>query len=204
MMLNRISRVVSFLFHPVLMPTWLLIVLLNHPVLMTMPLPFSFKAVIAGIVFLTTVFFPLVLTWLLTRLGLVSSLYLAEKDERVYPSMAMSGCYYLTYYLLRGIHISSVFSYFMLGAALLAILTLIVNFFLKVSLHMTGIGSVTGLFLGLALHFGIDLVPEIVITIVLAGLIGMARLKCESHRPAEIYTGYAMGVAVMSVLLILI
>ena len=79
-----------------------------------------------------------------------------------------------------------------------------VNFYRKISLHMIGIGGFTGLFLGLSLNFGINLNTEMIAGILLAGIIGFARLKSNSHQPAEIYTGFLMGVLVMTVLMTLL
>ena len=84
------------------------------------------------------------------------------------------------------------------------ILSLAVNFYRKISLHMIGIGGFTGLFLGLSLNFGINLNTEMIAGILLAGIIGFARLKSNSHQPAEIYTGFLMGVLVMTVLMTLL
>ena len=69
---------------------------------------------------------------------------------------------------------------------------------------MVGAGSFTGLFLGLSLNFGINLNTEIFSGILLAGIIGFARLKSNSHQPAEIYTGFMTGVVVMTILITLL
>ena len=200
MMETKLARVISYVFHPLLMPSYVLLLLINLDGLLTNTIPFSYKMALSGVVFLTTVLSPLFLTWILYRLGIISSLFLAHKEERVYPVLAISVFYYLTYYLLRGVHVSAIFSYYMLVATLLAILSLIVNFYWKISLHMVGVGSITGLFLGLAFNFGMNLNIEIFTGILLAGIIGYARLKTNSHQPAEIYTGFMMGVIVMALL----
>ena len=129
---------------------------------------------------------------------------MAGKEDRTYPILIISLFYYLTYFLLRGIHLTTIFNYYMLGATLLAILSLTVNFYQKISLHTIGIGSITGLFLGLSLNFGINLNTEIFSGILLAGIIGYARLRLNAHQPAEIYSGFAMGAVVMSVLMVLL
>ncbi|MCX6304668.1 MAG: hypothetical protein NT040_06855 [Bacteroidetes bacterium] len=201
---TKLARVISYLFHPLMMPCYVLVLLLNLNSFLALPLPFSYNMALFAVVFLTTVLFPLFLTWMLYRLGIIASVFMTTKEERTYPILAISVFYYLTYFLLRGIHISAIFSYYMLGATLLAIISLILNFSRKISLHMIGIGSLTGLFLGLSLNFGIDLQTEIFSGILLAGIIGFARLKTNSHQPAEIYSGFAMGVIVMTVLLTLL
>ena len=191
-----LQRLLALLVH--------LLLLLNLDTMLLMALPFNFKMALLGVVFLTTVIFPLFFTWILYRMQIISSVFMTRKEERVYPILSISVFYYMTYFLLRGIHISTIFSYFMLGATLVSVIALIVNFSRKISLHTLGAGSVTGLFLGLSLHFGLNLHAEVFMGILLAGIVGFARLKTDSHQPAEIYSGFAVGVAVMTVLVMLI
>ena len=200
----RIARVISFVFHPVLIPSYILLLLMNLDGSLYQSLPFSYKMTLTGIVFLTTLIFPLFVTWMLLRLNIISSVFMTIKEERIYPVLAVSVFYYLTYFLLKGIHISVIFSYYMLGATMLAILSLVINFYRKISLHTIAAGGFTGLFLGLSLNFGINLNKEIFTGILLAGIIGFARLKSDSHQPAEIYSGFLMGVVVMTVLMTLL
>ena len=201
---TKLARAISYVFHPLLMPPYVLFLLLNLNSFLSRSLPFSYKMTLVGVAFITTVLFPLFLTWMLLRLRIISSVFMTRKEERIYPILSIAVFYYLTYFLLRGIHISAIFSYYMLGATLLAILSLAVNFYRKISLHMIGIGGFTGLFLGLSLNFGINLNTEMIAGILLAGIIGFARLKSNSHQPAEIYTGFLMGVLVMTVLMTLL
>lgn len=201
---RKFARGVSYLFHPLMFPLYVLMYLLALDSFLSRTLPLSAKATLTGLVFLTTVLSPLFLTWLLVRLRIISSVFMSVKEERIYPIMAITVFYYLTYFLLKGTHISAIFSFFMLGATLLAILTLAMNLFMKVSLHMIGVGSFAGLFLGLALNYGISLNIEILSGIMLAGIIGYSRLESNAHRPAEIYTGFAMGATVMTILFLLV
>jgi hypothetical protein len=201
---TKLARGISYIFHPLLIPTYILLALLNFNDFISHSVPFSYRLILSGVVFLTTFIFPLILTWLLYRLELVSSFFLFRKEERIYSILAISIFYYVTYSLLKGIHISTIFSFYMLGATLLAILSLVVNFYRKISLHMIAAGSFTGLFLGLSLNFGINFNAEVFTSIILAGIIGYARLKSNTHKPAEIYSGFAMGAIVMTLLIILL
>ncbi|MEI7726041.1 MAG: hypothetical protein WCK09_13115 [Bacteroidota bacterium] len=201
---TKLARAISYIFHPLLIPIYTLLLLLNLNSFLSVSLPFSYKLTLGGVVFLTTVLFPLFLSWMLARLNIISSVFMNTKEERIYPILAISVFYYLTYFLLRGVHVSTIFSYYMLGATLLSILALIINFYRKISLHMIGIGGFIGLFLGLSLNFGINLNTEIFTGILLGGIIGFARLKENSHHPAEIYSGFLMGAVVMTLLISLL
>ncbi len=200
----KISRVISYLFHPLLMPCCVLLLLLNLDNFAYLSVPATYKITLLAVVSLMTLVLPLMFTWLLIKLRYISSVFMTSKEERVYPILAIAVFYYGTYYLLREVHVSAIFSYYMLGATLVAILSLILNFYMKVSLHMMAIGSFTGLFLGLSLNFGINFTVEILAGVLLAGIVGYARLKENAHRPSEIYSGYLAGIIIMTLLLILL
>ena len=199
-----IARGISYVFHPLLIPTYTLLLLLNLDAFSAHLIPASYKLILLGVVMLTTFIIPAGLTWFLFRLGMISSVFLGTREERTYPVLSVAVFYYVCYYMLRGAHISAIFNYYMLGATLLAVIALIINFSRKISLHMIGAGSLTGLFLGLSLNFGINLTPELITAILLAGFIGYARLKSNSHEPPEIYSGYLLGVLTMALMMILI
>jgi hypothetical protein len=201
---TKLARLISCLFHPLLIPLYILILLLNLRSVMVFTLPIRFKFTMAGVVLLTTVVSPLFLTWMMQRLRIINSVYMAWREERLYPILAVSVFYYLTYFLLKGVHVSVIFSYYMLGASLLAIMTLLINFRYKISLHAAGIGSTAGLFIGISLNFGVNLIPETCTSLLLAGIVGWARLKNESHTPVEIYLGFLLGTIVMTLLTALI
>lgn len=80
---------------------------------------------------------------------------------------------------------------------LIALVTLI-NFKWKISIHMIGIGGLTGVFIGLAINLSLNLTVMIGAFIALAGLVGFARLQLNAHKPSEIYAGYLIGVFIMS------
>ncbi len=201
---TKIARVISYLFHPLLFPAYVLVLLMNLETFGTASIPLLHKTILTGVVLMITFVIPVALTWFLYRYELVSSFFLVSKEERIYPILSVAVFYYITYFLLKGAHFSAVFNFYMLGATLLAILSLIINFYRKISLHMIAAGSFTGLFAGLSLKFGINFTPEILAGILVAGVVGFARLKSNSHDPAEIYSGFVMGAAVMSLLLILL
>ncbi len=201
---TKIARGISYVFHPLLIPCYTLLLLLNIDTLVSRSIPFSYQMILMGVVLLTTLLIPLVLTWFLYKLRLISSFFLVTKEERIYPILSISVFYYATWYMLKGIPFSTIFSYYMLGATLLTILSLIITFYRKISLHMIGAGGFTGLFLGLSLNFGLNFNAEVLTGIMLSGIIGFARLKSNSHDPAEIYSGFFMGVVTMTLLMILL
>ena len=203
-MSDRLSRGISVVFHPIFIPVYTLVLLLNQDLTLALIIPVKTKLILSCIVFLTTIVIPFFSVWVFYRMKLVSSILLKTREERIYPLLIIAIFYYMTYYLLRSFPMTFLFSFYMLGSAFLVILALIISFRMKISLHMIGIGGVLGLLIGLSFTISTDLSLLIFPAILLCGVVGSARLNENSHKSSEIYTGFLAGVVVMSCLFLLV
>ena len=203
-MADRIARGISVIFHPILIPLYILLFLLNQNLVFSPVIPLKSKLILSGIVIFSTIALPLLAAWLLYKLKLVSSITMKTREERIYPLLIVAIFYYMTYYMLKSFPVSSLFSYYMLGSAFLVICALIISFWMKISLHMIGIGGFLGVFLGLSLKLSLDLSGLILPAILLCGIVGAARLNENSHKPSEVYTGFLAGVIVILCLFLVI
>lgn len=199
---ERIAKMFTIVFHPLFVPFYMLLILLNVNTFFAMMIPVKAKLLLSGLVFLTTILLPLLIVFLLYRLKLVKSFYLQSREERIYPLLTVAVFYYITYYLLKSFPISFIFSYYMLGSTFLTILAMIISFYRKISLHMIGIGGMLGLLMGLSLNLNLDLTWFVISAIILGGFLGFARIQSNSHKPSEIYSGFLVGAGVMFLLFI--
>jgi hypothetical protein len=199
---DRFARLLTIVFHPLFVPFYMLMLLLNVNTFFAMMIPVKAKLLLTAMVFLTTILLPLLIVFLLYRMKVVKSFYLKSREERIYPLLAVAVFYYLTYFLLKRFSISFIFSYYMLGSTFLTILAMIISFYRKISLHMIGIGGMVGLLMGLSLSLSLDLTWFVVAAIFLGGFIGFARIQSNSHKPSEIYSGFLVGAGVMFLLFI--
>ncbi|MBE9480240.1 MAG: hypothetical protein IMY69_00935 [Bacteroidetes bacterium] len=126
------------------------------------------------------------------------------KEERTLPYLMTIIFYYLASYLLKQLQISPIFYYFILGATFLIIITLIINFFWKISIHMIGIGGMLGTLIGLSFLWMIDIPFLIILLILCSGITGFARLKLNAHNPVQVYTGFVIGTSFMLLLFLVI
>lgn len=116
-----------------------------------------------------------------------------SRQERTLPLFIVAVFFYGTYYLLKqGPHLA-LFNIFMLGATLLVIISLLINYRTKISIHMVAIGGMFGTFIGFAIAFSVELTLVIYCILIIAGLVGYARLKLKAHSQTEVYTGFALG-----------
>ncbi len=200
----KVSKILSVVFHPLLIPTYTLLIIFNLNVFFSMIIPQLAKWQILGMVFLITFLFPLFMMILFQRIGIIKSLYMKTKEERTLPYLMTIIFYYLASYLLKQLQISPIFYYFILGATFLIIITLIINFFWKISIHMIGIGGMLGTLIGLSFLWMIDIPFLIILLILCSGITGFARLKLNAHNPAQVYTGFVIGTSFMLLLFLVI
>lgn len=194
---NLVARILSFLFHPLLIPLYLFLILLGFDPSFSVLLPLKMKLLITCMILATTVIFPLILILIMLRMKVITSLYLPRREERIFPLITIVLFYYVTFYLIKDLYFPRNFQLFILGATLLAVITLLVNLFFRISMHMTALGAISGLFLSMTFLSGGYSFVFFIGAIVISGLTGSARLKLNTHQPAEIYYGWLMGAAVM-------
>ena len=194
---ERIARVISVVFHPILIPTYIIAVLLNLNVFFSLIIPVEAKWKIIALVFITSALFPALILYGMYRFRLVADLMMESRQDRLYPYIATSIFLFMTYYLIWQINLSPVYYYCLLGASILSVLTLLINFSWKISAHTVAMGAALGAFIGLQLVLHINLVWQIALTILLSGIVGYARLRAGSHSQAQIYAGYILGFSVM-------
>jgi hypothetical protein len=198
-MKKSFAAVVSYILHPLLVPTFIIILLLNMNVFLAFMIPFAIKLWIIGMFFTVTFAMPAIMIYLMHRKGIIASMQMELRKERFYPLLLTTIFWGLAYSLISRSGLPQVYYQYLLGGIIALIVAMIVNYFWKISLHMLGMGGITGVFLGFSMKIGTAIFPLLAILIFLSGLVGYARLKENSHNPPQIYVGYIVGVILMIV-----
>jgi len=119
--------------------------------------------------------------------------------ERVLPLFFSAIYYYIGYYLLRNLSIYPIFKVFLIASVLVIVVLLLISFRWKISAHMAGIGSITGIILAISFRMGVNPVFIIAGLFLVAGLVGSARLYLGKHNLLQIVSGYLMGLIILFV-----
>ncbi|HOY07935.1 MAG TPA: hypothetical protein PLO67_21145 [Saprospiraceae bacterium] len=216
-----LARILSYLGHPLLILTYILLLLLSVN-------PFAFSArnitdhramLLLLSVFTTTFLLPGFGVALLKPLGFVQSLEMESKQERIGPYI-ITGIFYLWLFknLFSGTQVPPLFAVCVLGATVGLFFAFFINIFTKISAHATGMGGLVAMVLlatiewkgaGLSIPFWggwayFSMTIVLAITLLIAGLIGVARLALNAHVPADLYRGYAAGFAAVMIAEVLI
>ena len=199
---KTIAKILSYLLHPLFMPFYGVLLIFSLNTYASFIISGIGKLIILGVIVSATILLPVLTIAIMKSKKLVSSWKIEQKEERIFPLMFTALFYYLAFYLLKNMDLPGIYYMFILGANMLLILTLIINFWWKISAHMIGIGGLLGAMIGISQVLKIDIHFIITGIIILGGMLGFARIKSNSHSPAQVYTGFVVGVICMLFLFI--
>ncbi len=199
---KRIATIISYLFHPLLMPTVGTFLVFNMGGYIAFTVSSPVKYMVYGIVFLNTFIFPVMASVYLLKKGYINSPDMATIQERKLPMILTAVFYFFTYYILRKATLPPVLFLMILGATLSVLLTLIVTLVWKISAHMVGIGGIVGAVIGLSIKFSVNLQMLIMGLLIVAGLVGYSRLQLNAHSHFQVYLGFFLGLASMLLLIL--
>ncbi|WP_430973120.1 phosphatase PAP2 family protein [Sunxiuqinia rutila] len=191
---QRIAQLLSLLFHPLLIPTYGFLLLMNSDFYFAM-LSFEAKKLLLLIIFMSTFLLPLI------SLGILSfnkrfNLKMDKSTDRVIPLLFTAVYFYMGYFYLGKLQVYPIYRIFMLSTILIIILLLLISMKWKISAHMAGIGGLIGAVLALSFRLGMNSSFLLIGLISMAGLIGSSRLLLNKHNPIQIYAGFFLGFAI--------
>lgn len=203
---NRIAIILSVVFHPLILTTYLfaLLFMLSPELVGVSALELPALGSLLLLLCLNTFIAPALVIYYFQKLGIISSLYVDDLAERRLPYLACIIIYALATYLFGwqldpigelAPQISIILGSVTVSLALMTIITL----FWKVSAHATGIGGAITMLAGLMIRSGeSSIFYPLLVTIVIAGWLLSARLHLNAHTPAQILVGFVCGVFVSS------
>jgi len=190
---RKLSTFLAYAFHPLLMPVYATLLVFYYNIYLVYSIPAVVQRIILLLIVVSTLLFPLATAIMLLQKGTISSLHMPLRKERNIPYLTTAIYYFTGWYLLSRLPVGLIFSKIMLAASIAIILVFFINLFFKISIHMIGIGGLTGILVALSSHLIISITVPILITVFIAGLLGTARIVHGKHSPLEVYTGFLLG-----------
>lgn len=188
-----LARFLSVLLHPLVMPTctvWLALTVDPHLGYFLAP---TSRWMLLGMLALMTIVFPITSALLLQRSGLITSLEMPTRQERIAPFVMTLVYYGMAYYLLRQTPLHPAVHAAFVGALAALLATLLITLRWKISAHMVGVGGLIGAITGIAMIHALPLIPVIAALTLLGGLLGTARLLSSDHTQGQVVSGAVLG-----------
>lgn len=187
------SNIISWLFVPLMMPVYGLILAFGLSILDLTPMRqrVVYTLIVAGI----NVLIPFILIGLLKKLKMIDDIGLNGQKERLIPYIITVVTFGVTAWFMSVKGAPLWLSMFFAGGALAALVNLIINFKWKISAHAAGIAGIVALLIRIAKDGSPE--PELffwlIMSIVMAGLLGSARVWLGRHTVWQVVAGYAVG-----------
>lgn len=195
--MNVFARIVSYVFHPLLMGTYLFALMVFLLPAALYPINRGYQFLFLTLFFSITFVLPVCLMSFLKIFGSIESFKLEGRQERVFPFFMIlllyaAFTYILTYHNKIGFN-DNVFKFLLIIDCLVLIGTLFTLFY-KVSIHAIGIMGLAGILIPLNRESDNTLLLWITIGVVLlAGIIMSARLQLNAHTPRQVLVGAVSG-----------
>jgi len=198
----RLSKLISIILHPIFMPILALYLSLRQ--VPSIGFAITNQNYIYLVLIFSTVILPLISIFFLIKSGKVSSLEMSNHKERSVPLFRTALWMGLGYYLIENILIfSPILKSELLGTIIIMIIAALISKYWKISLHMLGIGGLFGILISLNILFG-GMEQIMVLTLLLAGVLGISRINEKAHSYKQIYVGFIVGASVEIIAILLI
>ena len=194
---TRLSRAVSVVLHPLVMPLYVILLLVAGPTQLSY-FPASVKFYLLWVTVLYTAVIPLL------SVGRISSLAIDDRRERILPLAIGIVCYLLCAATVARIPSAMIVRKFMLAGACCELFCLAVTFYWKISLHLAAQGAAAALLVLLTFGNAGNLTGALAVAVLAAGALASARLWLGCHTIRQVAAGYVGGfiVATLAVLLL--
>jgi hypothetical protein len=191
--MHQLARFFSWVFQPLLMPVYGTLIYFNLPfyAFSLLPAKVFWYVIICNLLF--TVLLPVLMILLLQKYEMITSIHLHRREERAYPIIFTVVFHIANYYFLSKASLPGPYMFFLVAGVFSLLSTLVITYYWKISLHMTGIGGLCGAILSLAIIWPVELRFMLVVLFLVAGLTGSSRLLLRAHDSWQLAGGFFAG-----------
>jgi hypothetical protein len=192
-----LARLLSYIFHPLLMPTYLFLVLsAAYPPALD-PIQPSSHLLFITLIFIVTFLLPILNLGIMKLFGSLRSFQMETRNERVLPFTLITTIYifitFLFYYKSR-ISVNDNFLRIMIIIDMLAIVATLLTVFFKVSVHSLTAWGIVAILLLLNKTSEINtLFYPSVLAVLITGFIMSSRIYLQAHTLKEVLWGGIAG-----------
>ncbi len=190
---DRISNVLSWVFVPLVMPVYGILLAFNISILDFAS--FNSKLVFTLITAAFNVVIPVVAILILKKMNLIDDIGLNGRKERLIPYIITIICLVSTGIFLWFKHAPEWLVMFFAGGAVAGLINLLINFWWKISAHAAGLAGIVALLLRI-IHDGFPqqgVIIWLIVAIIISGLVGSARVWLGRHTVMQVLAGFLVG-----------
>ena len=187
----RVARVTSIVFTPFSIPFLAFLVLFLFSYLRIMPI--LYKGIVLGIVYCFTILTPTITIFPFRKINGFARQELSERKKRYVPILLTIISYVFCLLMMRKLNIPWYMTGIIFVSLVISIICILVNLKWKLSEHMAGMGGIIGGLVSFSALFSYNPVVWLCLFILIAGILGSARIVLGHHTLGEVLSGFVVG-----------
>lgn len=189
--LLRTARIVSAVFTPFSIPFLAFLALFFCTYLRMMPL--GYKLLVLGVVYCFTIFLPTFTIFLFRKMNGYSRRDMVERRRRYVPFLLTITSYAFGLAMMYRMRLPWYLINILWASLVIMVICVVVNLKWKLSEHMAGAGAVIGGITVFCSLFNYNPVWWLCCFILIAGILGSARIILRHHTLGEVLGGFVVG-----------
>lgn len=189
--LFTVSRVISAIFTPFMVPIVAFVLLFFFSFLKV--LPFHYKLTVLLLVYCYTILLPMLAIYLYQRWGGNGWKDLRHREKRYIPYLITILSYVACSITMYRIHLPHYMVGIVLAPLICMIVCALINLKWKISTHTASSGMIVGGLLSFCFIFQFNPVAWLCVFILLSGMLGTARILLLQHTFGEVIAGFFIG-----------
>lgn len=207
-MLKIIAAAFSYIFHPLFLLTYLLLLVQWINPYLFGHTSFQGHSLLLIQIFFSTALLPGVAILLMKALGILQSFRMEDKQDRIGPYI-VTGMFYLWIFANVQDNGEIPLSYrsFVLAATLALFFSFLINLIQKVNIHAVSAGILLSsviIMLATYSYSRVSLAILLMSAIIFTGIVGTSQLILEQGKPIDIYSGFFIGFVAQAIALFFI
>ncbi len=189
--LIRTARVISAIFTPFSIPFLAFLALFLFSYLRIMPT--QYKLIVLAIVYSFTILLPTLTIFLFRKINGFDLQEMNLRKRRYIPFLLTILSYVFCLLMMHRLNIPWYMTAIILAALIVQVVCVVVNLKWKLSEHMAGMGCIVSGLVSFSALFGYNPVWWLCIVILIAGILGTARIILGHHSLGEVLFGFMVG-----------
>jgi hypothetical protein len=201
--MKKLASFISYLLHPLIMPSLGLLIILNSGTYLALLDPAAKRAILF-VMALGTLIFPLMMLPVLQYRNLVlRNGQQSTRGEQLLPQIIILVLYVITFIYFKKLPVSKVIHAYVLSVAGTLLILVLLNLKLKISMQLAALGGISGLIIALIVLYQTPLQGFLILSFLAGGLTGTARLAM-GDRWGELFSGFLLGFMVVLITVLLV
>ncbi len=185
------ARIMSMIFTPFYLPLAGLVALFVFSYMSLLPLAYKLPMLLT--VYFFTILSPSLLIHLYRKVQGWTSRELGRKERRIVPYIISILCYFGCFFLMEYHNTPRAISIILVAALMIQMICAFINIWWKISTHTAAIGGVAGGLVTYSIAFSFNPIWWLSFVILLAGMVGSARMILRQHSLSQVVTGFLVG-----------